>query len=112
MSRSRKLDEFKGKASSGSIDVKINRDILEVSGYVCGSGVEEITGDWDHEFGLRVLPENVRTLSRLLNVRTGDDEDLLDSMVKMFACHEGKSYSAIKEYLKDNAIDFDDWVWS
>ena len=111
MTKPRTLDEFKGEKSSGSVDACFENGVLSVSGVLYGDYIEQTMGDWDYEFGFRVKLSHMNALYRLLSVEAGDEEGLLDAIVDRFARHEGKSYSVIADFLKKNAIEFEEWQW-
>lgn len=97
-------------------DINISMEIyftdkgkLFFDGYDSGSTVKQIRGDYDYEYTYTIEPEEVNRLYPLFGLEEGDKPALLQQIKNRFSGN--KAYSLFGDFLKTNAIRFEQFTW-
>ena len=92
------------------IVARFEKDKLIIDGYDIGKTVKEAWGDTDYEYVMTIPAKSLPPLYELLGVEVGDRKALLEAIAERF--HGNKCYSAIRDFMDQNSIEYESFTWA
>lgn len=97
-------------------DIKITVEVyfdstgnLVVEGYDIGKKVEDYWGDSDYEYTSTIIPDEVKKLYTLFQLKDGSQQELLLALQARF--NTNTCYSELQSFLEQNKVSYEGFSW-